>query len=52
MAEKYGMNELGEVSEYFDYDFHTAMLGVFNHLLADMRDHPLSKRKYMWKYQY
>ena len=51
-AEKYGMNELGEVSEYFDYDFHTAMLGVFNHLLADMRDHPLSKRKYMWKYQY
>ena len=51
-AEKYGMNDLGEVSEYFDYDFHTAMLGVFNKLLADMRDHPLSKRKYMWKYKY
>ena len=48
----YGMGELGEVSEYFDYDFHTAMLGVFNKLLADMRDHPLSKRKYMWKYKY
>ena len=50
--EKYGMKELGEVSEYFDYDFHTAMLGVFNKLLADMRNHPLSKRKYMWKYKY
>lgn len=49
---KFGANELGEVSEYFDYDFHTALLGVFNHLLADMRDHPLSKRKYMWKYKY
>ena len=51
-AEKYGMNDLGEVSEYFDYDFHTQMLGVFNDLLADMRNHPLSKRKYMWKYKY
>jgi len=50
--EKYGAKELGEVSEYFDYDFHTALLDVFNHLLADMRDHPLSKRKYMWKYKY
>ena len=27
--EKYGLKDLGEVSEYFDYDFHTAMLGVF-----------------------
>ena len=50
--EKYGSHELGEVSEYYDYDFHTALLDVFNHLLADMRDHPLSKRKYMWKYKY
>lgn len=48
----YGMNELGEVSQYFDYDFHTAMLGVYNNLLADMRNHPLSKRKYMWKFKY
>lgn len=51
-AEKYGMNDLGEVSEYFDYDFHTQMLGVFNQLLSDMRNHPLSKRKFMWKYKY
>ena len=50
--EKYGAKELGSVSEYFDYDFHTALLSVFNNLLADMRNHPLSKRKYMWKYNY
>lgn len=49
---KLGMNELGEVSEYYDYDFNTAMLSVYNQLLADMRDHPLTKRKYMWKYKY
>lgn len=48
----YGMGQLGEVSEYFDASFNTAMLGVFNKLLADMREHPLSKRKYMWKYNY
>lgn len=50
--EKYGVSELGEVSEYFDAIFHTELIGVYNKLLADMRDHPLSKRKYMWKYQY
>lgn len=50
--EKYGIKELGDVSGYFDYDFLTALLGVYNPLLADMRNHPLSKRKYMWKYNY
>lgn len=48
----YGMDDLGEVSEYFDYDFYTAVLGVYNNLLADMRNHPLMKRKYMWKFDY
>ncbi|MCH4222157.1 MAG: SIS domain-containing protein [Solobacterium sp.] len=51
-GEDYGMKDLGDVSEYYDYEFNTQMLGVFNHLLADMRNHPLSKRKYMWKYNY
>jgi fructoselysine-6-P-deglycase FrlB-like protein len=48
----YGLDKLGNVSEYYDYEFHTQMLSVFNQLLADMRDHPLNKRKYMWKYNY
>lgn len=51
-GEAYGMKELGEVSGYFDALFYTEMLGIFNDLLADMRNHPLSKRKYMWKYNY
>ena len=49
---KYGMDQLGEVSEYFDGLFYSAMLDVYNDLLAAMRNHPLSKRKYMWKYNY
>ena len=49
---KYGMDQLGDVSEYFDGLFYTAMLDVYNDLLAAMRNHPLSKRKYMWKYNY
>lgn len=51
-GEQYGMKELGEVSGYFDAMFYTEMLDVYNHLLADMRDHSLDKRKYMWKYTY
>ena len=48
----YGMGELGEVSEYFDHSFYSELLGVYNHLLADRRQHPLSWRKYMWKFNY
>ena len=48
----YGMKELGEVSEYFDHSFYSELLGVYNHLLADRRQHPLSWRKYMWKFNY
>ena len=51
-AMDYGFEKLGDVSEYFDALFYTAMLGVFNPLLADLRNHPLSKRRYMWKYAY
>lgn len=48
----YGMDQLGEVSGYFDHSFYSEILGVYNRLLADRRQHPLSWRKYMWKYNY
>ena len=48
----YGMKELGEVSGYFDHDFYSELLDVYNNLLADRRQHPLSWRKYMWKFNY
>ena len=48
----YGMGELGDVSEYLDPFFHTNVVRVFNNLLADVRNHPLSVRRYMWKFDY
>lgn len=48
----YGMDRLGEVSEYLDPLFYNNILGVYNHLLADARNHPLSVRRYMWKFKY
>lgn len=48
----YGMGELGSVSEYLDPFFHTNVVRVFNNLLADVRNHPLSVRRYMWKFAY
>ena len=49
---EYGMNELGKVSEYLDPLFHNNVVRVFNGLLADARNHPLSVRRYMWKFKY
>ncbi len=48
----YGMNELGKVSGYLDPLFHNNVVRVFNSLLADARNHPLSVRRYMWKFAY
>lgn len=48
----YGMGELGEMSGYLDPLFHTNVIRVFNSLLADARNHPLSVRRYMWKFAY
>lgn len=48
----YGMQDLGEVSGYFDHDFYSELIGEYNQLLADRRQHPLSWRKYMWKFNY
>ena len=48
----YGMGELGNVFEYLDPFFHTNVVRVFNNLLADVRNHPLSVRRYMWKFDY
>ena len=48
----YGMRDMGEVSEYYDHSFYSEILDVYNNLLADRRQHPLSWRKYMWKFNY
>lgn len=40
------------VAEYFNGLFLTTALGVFNKKLAEMRKHPLTDRRYMWKMEY
>lgn len=49
---EYGMMDLGHVSEYLDPLFYNNILGVFNNQLAEARNHPLTVRRYMWKYKY
>jgi fructoselysine-6-P-deglycase FrlB-like protein len=51
-GKQYGMDDLGKVSGYYDALFCSSVVGVYNKLLADMRNHPLNKRKYMWKFDY
>ncbi len=51
-ATQYGINELGEVAEYLEPMFYNNVIGVFNNLLADARKHPLTTRRYMWKFKY
>ena len=48
----YGMRDMGEVSEYYDHSFYSEILDVYNNLLADRRQHPLSWRKSMCKFNY
>lgn len=51
-ASEYGICELGEIAEYLEPMFYNNVVAVFNNLLADARKHPLSTRRYMWKFPY
>lgn len=51
-ASQYGINELGELAEYLEPMFYNNVIGVFNNLIADPRKHPLTTRRYMWKFPY
>ena len=42
----------GDVSTYFNPLLHTAVFRVFAEELSFIRQHPLSKRRYMWKIEY
>lgn len=49
---QYGMDKLGDVAEYLEPLFYNNVLSVYNNALADARNHPLSVRRYMWKFKY
>ncbi len=42
----------GDVATYFDPLLHTAVFRVYAEELSFARQHPLSKRRYMWKIEY
>lgn len=41
-----------DVATYFNPLLHTAVFRVFAEELSFIRQHPLSKRRYMWKIEY
>ncbi len=49
---RYGLKDLGDVSEYYDGPYYEELWDVYNEQLAQMRCHPLDTRKFMWKYKY
>ena len=40
------------VATYFNPIVHTAVMRVFAEQIAEARQHPLTKRRYMWKLEY
>lgn len=53
-AKDYGLSNAasGDVITYFDPLMHTAVFRVFAEELSFIRQHPLTKRRYMWKIEY
>ena len=51
-AKNLGLEELGEVAEYFNPLILRPISKQLIAALADARKHPLSTRRYMWKYDY
>lgn len=40
------------VIDYFNHSLFNNVFSVYNHILADLREHPLSTRRYMFKVEY
>ena len=53
-AKDYGLSSVidGSVATYFDPLIHTAVFRVYAEELSYIRQHPLTKRRYMWKLEY
>lgn len=53
-AKDYGLSSIisGDVATYFNPLLHTAVFRVYAEELSYARQHPLTKRRYMWKLEY
>jgi len=40
------------VVDYFNHSLYNNVYNIYNHALADVRQHPLTTRRYMWKVAY
>ena len=52
-AKELGLSTIDEaVVDYFNHSLFNNVYNVYNHALADARQHPLTTRRYMWKVEY
>lgn len=52
-AKELGINTINtSVVDYFNQTLFTAVYDIYNYKLAEIRQHPLSVRRYMWKVEY
>ncbi len=52
-AKELGLSTIPEtVVDYFNHSLFNNVYNVYNHALADVRKHPLTTRRYMWKVEY
>ncbi|HHW30850.1 MAG TPA: SIS domain-containing protein [Clostridiaceae bacterium] len=52
-AKELGLSVIdADVIDYFNHSLFNNVFNVYNHKLADARQHPLTTRRYMWKVEY
>ena len=52
-AKELGLSTIpAAVVDYFNHSLFNNVYNVYNHALADIRQHPLTTRRYMWKVEY
>lgn len=52
-ARELGLSAIdNSVVDYFNHSLFNNLYGVYNRKLAEVRNHPLTTRRYMWKVQY
>ncbi|MBQ2059028.1 MAG: SIS domain-containing protein [Firmicutes bacterium] len=52
-AREFGLGAIdASVVDYFNHTFFNSVYSCYNSRLADLRKHPLSTRRYMWKVEY
>lgn len=52
-AKELGLSTIdASVVDYFNHSLFNNVYPIYNHALAEARQHPLTTRRYMWKVEY